>query len=155
MLWLVVALPAASIVAGVTLLVLAARGGSIDSVPDDVRRTAQVQDTDLGPDQRASALRLSAIVRAEEGVVEVLPVAGPFDRGAPLRIQLHHPARAALDRTLDLAPQGEGWRGRAEIDLGHDWNVQLQPGDGAWRLQGRLTKGEHAAYLQPVLGEGR
>jgi hypothetical protein len=155
MLWLVVALPAASIVAGITLLVLAARGGSVDSVADPVRRTAQVQDLDLGPDERARDLRLSAIVRSQGGVVEVLPVSGPFDRAASLQLALRHPARAALDRSLLLAPHAQGWRAKAALDTGHDWNVQLQARDGRWRLQGRLPAGQHAAYLAPVLGRDR
>ena len=155
MVWLVVALPAASIVAGIVLLVLAGGPGSSDVVPDEVRRTAQVQVADLGPDERAQALGLSAVVRSGDGIVAVLPVAGRFDRNAPLRLQLRHPARADLDRSVALVPDADGWHGAARIDASHDWNVQLQSGDGRWRLQGRLPRGQRAAYLQPLFGEGR
>jgi hypothetical protein len=155
MLWLVVGLPVGSIVAGVLLLIAAERSGGSDSIADRVQSTAQIQVADLGPDERARDLKLSAIVRSGRGVLEVLPVAGSFDRAAPLRVELRHPARADLDRGFDLAPDANGWRTDARIDGSHGWIVQLQPRDGRWRLQGRLPKGQHAAYLAPTLGEGR
>ena len=155
MLWMVVGLPLGSIVAGVLLLVVAERSGGSDSVADRVQSTAQIQVADLGPDERARDLKLSAIVRSAPGVLEVLPVAGSFDRAARLRVELRHPARADLDRGFDLVPDADGWRTDARIDGTHDWIVQLQPRAGGWRLQGRLPKGQHAAYLAPTLGEGR
>jgi len=154
MVWLVIALPAASIVAGIVLLVLSSGPGS-DSVADDVRRTADVQVADLGPDERAQALGLSAVVRRADGLVAVLPVAGRFERGARLQLHLRHPARADLDRSFVLVPDADGWRAEAQVAGDHDWVVQLEPADGRWRLQGRLPRGQQAAYVQPVLGEGR
>lgn len=153
MVWLVVALPLASVVAGVALLVIAARSGSTDVVADRVQRTAQIQVADLGPDGRARQLHLTAILRTETNVVEVLPVTGEFRRDAPLRLALHHPARAGADRTLVLQPTELGWRAAASIDGRHDWNARLAPEDGTWRLQGRLPKGQRAAHLASALAE--
>ena len=82
--WLVIGLPLASIVAGVSLLVIAVRSGGADAVPDDVQRMSQIQTTDLGPDAQARALGLSAVVRMADGVVEVIPVTGQFHRQSPL-----------------------------------------------------------------------
>ena len=56
MMWLVLGLPAMSVVAGVILVTLATRDSS-DSVGDVVTRTAQIQVADLGPDARARDLR--------------------------------------------------------------------------------------------------
>lgn len=151
--WLLVGLPAASVVAGIALVVIANLDGN-DAVPDPVRRTAQIQQVDLGPDAVAQRERLSAIVRSEDGVIEVLPVTGEFDRAKPLRVVLLHPARAAADRALTLAPGPTGWRTKATVDAGHDWNVRLESGDGRWRLLGRLPKGQHAAHLRPALQGG-
>lgn len=151
MMWLVIAIPAASVVAGIALLVIAIRSGGADSVAEPVRRTAQIQVADLGPDARAQALKLSALVRVAPGLVEVLPVAGDFDRTAPLQLLLHHPTVAVQDRTLTLTPTDTGWRLAADIDSSHDWKIELQPGDHGWRLQGRLPKRQLAAYLAPAL----
>lgn len=152
MVWLIAAIPAAAVIATVALLVTASRSsGTDDAVADQVRRTAQVQVADLGPDARAKQLRLSAIVRAGQGTIEVLPVDGDFDRGASLILALHHPVRADLDRMLVLTPTPTGWRAEADLETTHDWNAQLGPRDATWRLQGRWTAGQQAAYLHPAL----
>jgi hypothetical protein len=153
--WLMVALVAAAVVGGVVMVRVAGGDGSVDAVPDDVQRTGQAQQADLGPDQRAAERKLSAILRidAKGGFIEVVPVSGDFDRAAPRRLRLHHPRRAADDRVLELAPGGAGWRAGARPGGDHDWNLQLAPANdaGAWRLLGRLPRGQLAARLHPAL----
>lgn len=151
--WLVIALVAASVAGSIALLVVAGGDGSTDAMPDPVRRTAQVQTADLGPDAVAGERKLSAIVRvdAEHGFVEALPVGGDFDRAAPLKLELLHPTLADHDRTLELAPTDTGWRVDAEVDGNHDWNLRLGDSDGQWRLQGRLPAGQQAASVRPAL----
>lgn len=151
MVWLVAALPIASVIAGVSLLVIAVRSGGADTVADPVQRTAQIQVSDLAPDERAQQLRLTAIVRVGTGLVEVLPVTGAFDHGAPLRIALRHPMLASADREVLLQPTELGWRGRIDLDGTHDWNLQVTTDDGQWRLRGRLPKGQLAAHLKPAV----
>jgi len=155
--WLMVALVAAAVIGGVVMVRVAGGDGSVDAVPDDVQRTGQAQQADLGPDQRAAARRLSAILRidAKGGFVEVVAVSGDFDRAAPLRLRLHHPLRAADDRALELAPGGAGWRADARPAGDHDWNLQLEPANDAdaWRLLGRLPRGQLAARLHPALDD--
>lgn len=150
--WLVVALVGAAVVGGVAMVIVAGNGSS-DAVADPVRRTAQIQTADLGPDGVARREKLSAIVRtdAERGLVEVLPVSGEFDRLAPLRLSLVHPARAREDRILHLQPTELGWRADTAVDGSHDWNVQLGPENARWRLQGRLPKGQQATHLRPAV----
>lgn len=154
-LWLVIALPLASIVAGVGLVIIAVRSGGADTVTDRVQRVAQIQTADLGPDQRAEDMKLSAVLRWDEHAIEVIPVSGEFDRRAPLQLRLLHPARADADQQLQLPPGGQGWRldlpQDTPFDASHDWNVQLGPADGAWRLKGRLPKAQQAAHLGPSL----
>jgi hypothetical protein len=155
MVWLVAALPLASIVAGLGLLFVAARSGSNDAVADRVQRTAQIQVADLGPDALAHRLELSAILRIDGDSIEVLPVSGPFRRDEALRIALHHPSMASADRDLLLAPSELGWRAPAAIPPAHDWNVELSPQDGSWRLQGRLPRGQRAAHLKSSITGGQ
>ena len=143
-------LPAASVVAGVILVSLAARDSS-DSVGDVVTRTAQIQVSDLSPDARARDLRLSAIVRVDEGFLEVLPVTGDFARGQPLRLVLRHPALAASDLELRAEPADNGWRAEVELPLDHDWKLEVMPEGMPWRLQGRLPAGQRAAHVKPAL----
>ena len=150
--WLVVGLPLLSIVAGVGLVVTAVRTGGADPVNDPVRRVAQIQTADLGPDAAAKKLGLSAVLRVEDGIVEVLPATGEFPRAQPLRLVLEHPTRQAEDLRLELPPEGPGWRLQQAVDPQHDWVVQLHAADGSWRLHGRLPRQQHAARLAPSLG---
>jgi len=152
--WLVVGLPLLSIVAGVGLVVTAVRSGGADVVSDPVRRVSQIQTADLGPDAQARKLGLSAVLRVEDGIVEVLPATGKFDAKAPLQLRLEHPTRQAEDLQLELQPHGPGWRTEQAVDARHDWVAHLRPADGSWRLQGRLPREQHATRLAPTLGGG-
>lgn len=149
MVWLVFGLPLASIVAGVALVIIAVRSGGADAVSDKVQRVAQVQTADLGPDSVASQNKLSAVLRAEDGVLEVLPATGHFDLRRPLQLILAHPSQANADREIVLAPTAPGWRAQVELDTSHDWVLRLQPVDGRWRLRGRLRAQQHAVRLAP------
>ena len=151
MVWLVLGIPLASIVVGVGLVVVATRSGGNDAVGDEVRRVSQIQTTDLGPDQAARQRGLLAVLRVEDGAVEVLPASAGFDRAAPLRATFEHPLHAEADLQLQLQPGTLGWRADARIDNGHAWRVQLAPADGSWRLRGRLERGQQAARLAPAL----
>lgn len=151
MMWLVIGLPIAAVVVGVALIVISLRSGSVDAVIDPVQRTAQMQVSDLGPDQRASALKLSAVLRVGNGMIELLPVSGDFARDQPLTLVLSHPSQAAQDRTLSLAPSELGWRATTDLPVDHDWLLLLTPVDGSWRLRGRLPVGQQAAHLGPAL----
>ena len=147
--WLVIGLPLTSIIAGVGLVITAVNTGGADSVTDKVDRMSQIQTTDLGPDNQAQVLKLSAILRVDGGMVEVLPVTGEFKRNAPLRLSLEHPLQAQEDRVLELKPSVHGWQVEADIDETHDWRLQLTPADTQWRLKGRLPKQQHATRLAP------
>lgn len=153
MVWLLCALPLAAVVAGIAMVFVAGGAGSTDAVAEPVRRTAQVQVADLGPDAQAARLGLRAVVRHAATFVEVLPAGGTFDRDRPLRLALRHPTRAALDRDLTLAPTALGWRAQVAFDVGHAWNLELAAPDGRWRLYGRLPAGQHAALVRPALGD--
>ena len=152
MVWLLVAIPGLAVLASVILLAAAARSsGNNDLVPDQVARTGQAQVADLGPAQHAQALGLGAVVRVSASGVDVLPTAAGFDRTRPLELHLAHPLQAAQDRNLQLKPSALGWHADAEIDISHDWNVRLQPQDGAWRLDGRWPRGQQAVYVHPAV----
>lgn len=156
MVWLIVGLPALVIVAAFVTLAIAIRSGGSDALPDDVKRTAQIQTTDLGPDAFAAAEKLSAVIRIEERAIDILPASGELlktdeVRKRPVRLSLQHPTRAADDRELELRPVAHGWRVDDTLDLSHDWRVQLVGADARWRLHGRLPKATRATLLQPAL----
>jgi len=155
--WLVIGLPVLSIVAGIGLVVVSVRSGGDDAVIDTVQRTAQIQTTELGPDERAASMKLSAVLHVDAKGIDLLPVGGGFSGGdvprdAPLSLVLSHPSDAKLDRTVKLAPSEMGWHANLPLPLDHDWLLQLTPSDHTqWRLRGRLIAGQGAAHLAPAL----
>lgn len=151
MVWLVAAIPLASVVASVALLVAAARSsGNDDAVADRVQRTAQVQVANLGPDLAAREQGLAARLRISPDAVELVPVSGTFPQES-LELLLQHPLRASDDVTLTLLPAGGTWRARHAFPRDHDWHLVLAPADARWRLRGRLEDGAAEADLLPAL----
>lgn len=153
MLWLVVLIPLATVVAGITTVVLSVRSGSTDAVIDPVTRTAQVQDRDLRGDRLAGELQLSASGRIDpaSGAVR-LQLLGDSDGAGDLVLTLAHPTRGSLDARIELVAAGNGtWLGRLEADRSHDWNLLLTGTPGPWRLVGRLDAGAADFALAPAL----
>lgn len=148
--WMVFGIPAIAVVALVWMVFIAAGPGSTDSVDTTVKRTAQIQVADLGPDEAAARLRLAALLRIDGKDLEVLPLHAGFDTAKPLKLALRHPTRSELDHELLMQPTATGWRATLELDLAHDWTLRLVPQDNQWRLQGRLPRGQLSARLQPV-----
>ena len=149
--WLVWGLPAASVVAGLLLVFTAIRSGGADEVTDKVQRHAQIQVSELGPDARASTMKIAVILRIGPQSIDVLPVSGDVPRSKPLVLSLNHPTDAARDRNVVLLPTGEGWSVAAKTDTDHDWIARLGPADGAWRVLGRVHIGGHAVRLGSAL----
>lgn len=151
MMWVVLGLPAIVVVASLATVYIAATSGNADAVRDEVTRTAQVQTSELGRDERAAALGLVAVLSVRGEELRLLPVAGRFPADAPLQLVLAHPLNAVEDRVLALEPVAGGWRAQAPLDAGHDWRVEVVAKDGGWRIVGRLKAGERAARLGPAL----
>lgn len=147
-LWLVLALPAAMVVAGVFMVRTAIGIGSTDATTDRVLKTAQVQTTDLTADLAARDAGLAAGLQLANGYIEVLPTAGEFARSEPLTLLLRHPIDTRADRVLQLQPSAGGWRVAVAPDTTHDWLLELSPVDVRWRLQGRWVRGSAGAQLQ-------
>ncbi|RZA11367.1 MAG: nitrogen fixation protein FixH, partial [Lysobacteraceae bacterium] len=126
MVWMVVGIPTIAVVSLVWMLWLAAGPGSTDSVDPDVRRTAQIQTVDMGPDEAAAKLGLAALLRLDGDALEILPLHAGFNTTRPLQLIMQHPARQDLDRALVLQPSPLGWRVEtAGLDRTHDWTLQL------------------------------
>ena len=150
-LWLVLALPAAMVIAGVFMLRAAIGMGSTDATTDRVLKTAQVQTTDLTPDLKARDAGLMARLQLADGYIEVLPTAGEFARTEPLTLLLRHPIDTRSDRELKMQPAARGWRVAYAAATRHDWLLELHPADGRWRLQGRWVRGSGQASLRSSL----
>jgi hypothetical protein len=147
MVWLVAALPAATVVAGFLLLDLAGRDRS-DAVAEPVRRIAQVQQADLAADRRAAAAGLEATLEIERatGAVEVA-----FGMPGAWTLALAHPIDARRDRHVPLDARNGTLHGSAGPIDAAPYTATLESRDGAWRLAGRIARGGSRARLSPRL----
>lgn len=151
MLWLVVALPALGVLAGLLIVVAALRSGGADALSTDVRRTGQIQQENLAPDLAAARAGLVGQLHldATGGVRLDLSGNAPVT-DATLQLRLIHTSEARRDRDVVLRREDGQWRGRLDASTDTGWILRLQPVDGRWRLAGRLPAGAVAAPLQAL-----
>ena len=106
-------------------------------------------------EREENALRLglqSEIMLSESGEHMRILLRGAS--GAPLpaalRLQLSHPTRAGVDRTVNLLASGGGvYTGRFSGGLGGRWLVTLEDGAETWRLSGIWTPEKHPVLQLP------
>ena len=152
MLYLVIALPAAAVAAGIATLVLAISSAA-ESGDARVRRVAQAQTTDLAPDLTAARLALRGEAKADGNGAVSLRFDGRAPAEAVLQLVLRHAADPERDRAARLVRAGEGvYLGRiaAPRAVGA-YNAELAPETGDWRLVGRLEPGDASLDLRPAL----
>lgn len=153
MVLLVWGLPAAVVVAGFITLGIAIRSGELAGSTDDVRRMAQVQESDLGADQAAQRRGLSASLRVEAGTVQ-LQLLGASEADDALTLRFEHPADASLDRVVALSREGASWSGQIALPQAPGWRLVLLAADASWRLDGHLDGDRGVAVLTPRFGHG-
>lgn len=137
--WLLMAGPAAVIVAGIYTTVLAVQS-SDGLVADDYYKLGLAINKTMQREDRARALGLvgTASYDAAAGQVRVV-LGGPADLPATLSLKLAHPTRAGMDRKVELRRGGDGtYSGGVVLPsaAGH-WNAVIEAAD--WRIAGSWT----------------
>lgn len=155
MVWLIIALPLSAVVAGIITLMIAIRSGSTDAVPDVVKRTAQIQESDMDADRHAIELGLRGelVLDPQSGAITVR-LLGLTTPDNTLTLKLLHAGRASADQEIRLIRGNDAWLGRAEGLAGQVWNVEVVGEKAAWRLGGRLDLDATRSELQPMLSTG-
>jgi hypothetical protein len=145
--WLMLAIPAATVVGGLWTLRIASTGDALDAAPEQVQRTLQAQVVDLAPDRLAATLGLRAVVRVDAGGRPRVVLAGTPAR-APLSLHFVHSTRSRDDRAWTLS--GDGWVG-APLPAGVRGRWVLEDPARGWRLVGAMDA-DGVARLQPAVG---
>ena len=148
-LWLVLAIPLATILAGIWTLIVVSGKSAVDADPDPVRRTAQVQVASIDADAESARRGLAATLHVD-GQTALLVLGQPTGPHGPV-LQLVHPLESTLDRQLQLLPDPRGWRTDGPVAGTHVWQLRLVAADGSWRLVGRYRPGDTEVELTPAL----
>ncbi len=147
--WLVVALPAATVIAGFTTLFLAARG-SDELVRDDFRKDGLAIYADPARDAAAVAAGASARLQIDPAAA-VVRLDVNLERGELPRemlLVLSHSTRAEFDRMARLAGRdGHYQAALAGLPAGR-WYVEVTPPDRAWRLRGSFEEASPVVDLE-------
>lgn len=138
--WLMIAIPASSLVLGIALLVIAFSNAD-DVVADDWYKQGRSINRNL--DSEAMAQRFGLALRFELNDEEtqaqlsaVTPIAWP----ERLQLALRHPTFAKQDQVVVLTHQGDGsYVGDAVSYQAHEVIATITPDDKYWRLQQRVS----------------
>jgi len=132
--WILMAGPAAVVVAGFVTAWLAVRSDDGLVIDDYYKQGLAINQT-LGRSDAAERLGMQAEIHLVDGRVRVL--LGAAVRGE-LTLQLAHPTRAGMDQRLKLAMVRPGvYEGPLQPLPGGRWHVVLE--QSAWRLAGDWT----------------
>lgn len=145
--WILIALPATAVVAGMITLWLAVVSfdGMVKS--EDVHRAkvGQGYEVDDSRTQAARQLQLSATLQPDEDAMGVtLHLKGAPDMAMPpmLMLTVQQPAHEQLDQALVLMPTGQAgeYKARTTQAFGNGRRLLLLEDESrAWRLQGTIS----------------
>jgi hypothetical protein len=147
--WLLMAGPAAVVLAGIATTVLAVT--SFDGlVADDYYKQGLGINRMLARDERARTLGLTADVLFTADRTRVRVVLPPGDRPHAIRLALVHPTRPHLDHAVSLAATASGvYEGAIRVPRAAALQLRVEDGEGGWRLAGTWATREDGVRLAP------
>ena len=152
--WLIIALPATVVVAGISMIRLAHHSAD-DMVVDNYYKDGKAINQSLGQDQRAVELNMVAELSFNFDSGQLIVSLAGDELPQNLVLHLYHPIEADHDTTVLLTPRGEGrYLGELSQRLQHRYLLRLLPAnesdaaaglqqDGSqvppqWRLNGEI-----------------
>lgn len=154
MMWLVLGIPLASVIAGIAMIAVASRA-SVDNVAEPFRRIGKAQTIELTRDRRATELGTAAVLSIGANGRDLVVQLEGAD-AAVLELKLVHPIEQRHDVDLRLVAVAPGrFVGTLERPLPPArWDLELGDIGHTWRIVGQLEAGRDGARLVPALGGG-
>lgn len=152
--WLLISIPAATVVAGFTTIWLASRE-PVALVHDDYYQEGLSVNRYLAKDRAANELNLSTQLSFDNSANSTLAVVSGQYRGTELKLEFIHPVKISLDQSIMLQKQADG-SFRGPLPVAQDrWYLELEGTGSAasWRLKGEIDlRNSHSVLLQPDQG---
>jgi hypothetical protein len=139
--WFLILLPAASVVGGITTLLISMRDPD-GLVADDYYKAGLAINRVIAREEAARRLGVTARGRLDAGTGDLLlEVQGQSLPADGLALRLAHATRSQHDQILALRRVSPG---RYAAQLAEPlrpgaWTLVLEPGDGTWRVTGRVA----------------
>ena len=135
MVWLIIGLPLAAVVAGFATLYIAVHNAD-DIVKDEYVKTGMAVEAPRARLQLAARMGLAASVSYHDGALEMRMLKQGLQANT-LVLTLVHPTKAGLDTQISLTSVGQGkYQARAVLTGQGKRHLILEPPDHAWRLEG-------------------
>jgi hypothetical protein len=153
--WIILAAPAAAVVMGVIMVVLAIRSND-GLVADDYYKQGLAINQVIDRQERAKALGIAAVLGFSPDRSRVrVRLTGTPASSANVRLILVHPTRAGSDQVVELDPQpgGELAGSMAPVAEGR-WRIVLEDRAAGWRVAGAWHSTESTIALGEARGEG-
>lgn len=149
--WMLISIPALTVVAGIATLWIASRE-PVALVVDDYYKEGLSVNRDLAKDQIANELQLSTQLNFDLDSKSTRAVVNGRFNGESLKLAFIHPAKSTLDDSIVLQRQADGaYSGPLPVRADR-WYLELEDPetDNPWRLKGEidLRKG-HTVLLLP------
>lgn len=134
--WFVIALPASSVVTGITLVTIAFKNAD-DLVMDDWYKEGRGTNRSMAAENLAADFGIGMNATVEDGIT-LLDFHAQRAMVWPdyMTLNLRHPTLAEQDREYHLASSGSGQYRIAETLPAGRWHVLLSSDDVSWRLAG-------------------
>ena len=147
--WLLMAPPAAAVIAGIVTTVLAVT--SFDGlVADDYYKQGLGINRVLARDERARAIGIDAAVQFNAERSRVRVVLGNGAHPGTIRLVLVHPTKAGADQSILLRAGKDGiYEAALEPTQAAALQVRIEDGQGRWRLAGTWNTRDDAVRLVP------
>lgn len=137
--WIIFGIPGASVVAGVSLLLVAVRSND-GLVTDDYYKQGLTINRTLSRGDLARSMDLRATLQpTSRGLQIVLGAREGIAVPQNLRLTLAHPTRSGMDRHIEMQAGAAGFAADlADLTVGR-WNLILEDEAQSWRLTGSIT----------------
>lgn len=147
--WMLIALPASAIVAGIITIVIAVR--TTDGlVADDYYKQGLAINQTIARDELARSRGLRAVLELREGQVRVSLTAESGDLPPSVRLTLVHPTRAGEDQAVRLARRDQVYVGELGRVSAGRWGIRIEDEDGLWRMSGSAYLPSEGAVRIPA-----
>jgi len=128
--WMVMAPPAAAVLAGIATICIAVAGAD-GLVAEDYYKQGLALNKVIAREERARELGITARIRMSEGRIRVR-----LEGAAPpaLFVHLAHRTRAGFDQRLRLPRLGDAYEAEVAPLAPGGWRVWIEDPQGSWRI---------------------
>ena len=144
--WILIALPATAVVAGIVTLIIAIthRDGL---VAEDYYKQGLAINRVLEREARAAQLGLQAQLMVSDSNIRVR-ISGAGESPDSVVARFIHPTRAGEDREIVLDAMAPGWyEGKLPQLASGRWYVQLEDAAATWRLRGNWETSQQSSQM--------